>query len=177
MKNCRYWLWRFPVQIGDEFQLLFPTETKDRQMIIRNWNCKIRLQSNTLFAEKSSLYKLLSMKLSPWINNEVIEKITYSLPVAINAIAGITDYHPNRIWSVNFLSWIAQNACIDSLWSSYQMKWLLKAWWNEQVKNLLELNTLNIKCRVFPFTWSISMFFIQNKRKPKHKNRVQFLEN
>ena len=41
-------------------------------MIIRNWNCKIRLQSNTLFAEKSSLYKSLSMKLSLWINKVVM---------------------------------------------------------------------------------------------------------
>ena len=179
MKNCCYWLWRFPVRIGDEFQLLFPTERTDRQVIIRNWNCKIRLQSkwccnyilNTLFAEKSSLYKLLSMKLFLWINKVVIEKLSYSLPVAINAVAGITDYQPNQIRTVNFLSWKAQNACIDSLWSSYQMKSSLKACWNEQVKNLLELNTLNIKCRVFPLTWSMS------KTKPKHENRDQFPED
>ena len=128
MKNCRYWLWRFPVQIGDEFPLLFPTERTDIQMIIRNWNCKIRLQSNTLSGEKSSLYKLLSMKLSLWINKVLIEKFSYSLPAAINAVAGITDYQPNQIRWVNFLSWKAQNACIDSLWSSYQRKSLLKAW-------------------------------------------------
>ena len=75
------------------------------------------------------------MKLSLWINKVVIEKLSYSLPVAINAVAGITDYQPNQIRSVNFLSWKAHNACIDSLWSSYQMKSLLKACWNEQVKN------------------------------------------
>ena len=121
---------------------------------------------SAIFAEQSPLYKLLSMKLSLWINKVVIEKLSYSLPVAINAVAGITDYQPNQIRSVNFLSWKAQNACIDSLWSSYQMKSLLKACWNEQVKNLLELNTLNIKCRVFPLTWSMSMIFNQNKRKP-----------
>ena len=112
------------------------------------------------------------MKLSLWINKVLIEKFSYSLPVAINAVAGITDYQPNQIRWVNFLCWKAQNVCIDSLWSSYQIKSLLKAWWNEQVKNLLELNTLNIKCRVFPLTGSMSMFFNQNKRKPKHNNRI-----
>ena len=114
------------------------------------------------------------MKLSLWINKVVIEKLSYSLPVAINAVAGITDYQPNQIRSVNFLSWKAHNACIDSLWSSYQMKSLLKACWNEQVKNLLELNALNIKCRVFPLTWSMSMIFNLSIRIEFNSRRISW---